>query len=59
MENSICKAHSGMEKQITKLEDEVRSLWKKWDKAVMIQFTILGGVILNLFVLFMAHFILK
>ena len=53
--NKVCKAHSGLVAQVEKVEDEVRGLWKKWDKAVMIQFAILGGVMLNLFIVLVQH----
>ncbi len=51
MDNNKCKAHSGLVTQIEKVEEEVKVLWKKWDKGIMLLFVILGGVIVNLFVL--------
>ena len=31
MENGICKKHSGIERDIRHLEDNVSELWKHWN----------------------------
>ena len=56
-QNQLCKAHSGFKNQIESLEEDVRSLWKRWDKMTMMLYAVLGGVILNLLILIGQHFV--
>lgn len=56
--NNLCKKHDGFiqrfiagEARITKTEDNVRALWKRLDKIVLIGFLILGGMVANLIVM--------
>lgn len=45
---NICKAHSGLEKQIIHLEDNVSKIWEKWDKMQTIVIGIFVTMSLNL-----------
>ena len=56
-ENQICKAHSGFKIQINALEDDVKSLWTRWDRITTVLYVALGGIILNLLILVGQHFI--
>lgn len=56
--NQLCKKHDGFiqrfiagEARITKVEDSMKTLWKRLDKIVLIGFLILGGMIANLIVM--------
>ncbi len=43
-----CKAHSGLETQVEKLEDNVSQLWKKWDSMQKLTIGIFATLALNL-----------
>ncbi len=57
LNNKLCNKHDGFkerfsagEARITKVEDSVKSLWKRLDKIMLVGFLILGTLLANLFV---------
>ncbi len=57
--NKVCKAHSGFKIQIKALEEDVKSLWNRWDRITTVLYLALGGIIINILILVGGHFIQK
>jgi len=45
---NICKAHSGIHERLKDVEDDVKSLWEKYDSIQKIMILCLLGIIGNL-----------